>query len=82
MNDGKVIALPGHITGQREVRDDVIKMLENLLDEARSGALIGVVYAAGYFDERTSYASSGKVARQILGALTLAQADLVDTLRE
>jgi len=82
MSDGKVYALPGHISGQREVREDVVKALEHLLEEARSGAIIGVIYTAGYFDDMTSYGLSGKINRQALGALTLVKADLVDLLRE
>ena len=81
MAEGNVIALPGHLSGQREVREDVVKALEYLLEEARSGAVVGVVYVAGYFDDMTSFRSSGMISRPMLGALTLAQADVVDLLR-
>ena len=81
MAEGNVVALPGHLTGQREVCEDVVKALEHLLEEARSGAVIGVVYTADYFDNLTSYGISGRLGRQALGALTLVKADLVDLLR-
>lgn len=56
-----------------EVNTYVIAALEELLDKARTGEVIGIAYAVQHPKQLTSYWRAGFCSRATLGALALLQ---------
>ncbi|WP_454917436.1 hypothetical protein [Xanthobacter sediminis] len=73
-----VVAIRGGPTGQPEPNPTCIATLEEWLERARSGEIVGVALAALHHDGVGSYAVGGRVGGySMLGALEMACAELV-----
>ncbi len=66
----------GPILAPYEPRPDVVKALEEALEKARSGEIIGVAAAFVHGDDCTSMAMCGRVTRAMMGALHILLSDL------
>lgn len=64
-----VISIHGGPTGEKEPEDNAIRLLEKLLEQAKSGEAVGVAAAVLQFDGSASWYEAGKV-----GGFTLAGA--------
>lgn len=66
----KVVPLKeGQITYQRDPNPEVIRVLEDLLNQAQSGEIIGFTGAVVYYDAAAGRARAGKVSYSSIGAL-------------
>ena len=73
----------GGPAGRPEPNETCIKALEEWLDMARSGEIVGVALAGLCADRASRYAVAGKVGSYgMLGALEMAKADLIADMRE
>lgn len=78
-----VTAIFGGTTGRPEPNEICIKALEEWLDMARSGEIVGVALAGLCADHMTRYGVAGKVGSYgVIGALEMAKADLISDMRE
>lgn len=84
MSDEKVSSLFGGavITGDKEPDPDLVEELENLLEAAKAGEIIGLAGAILYFDKTTSTRCVGTVNRATLGALMITQHGLIHLFKE
>lgn len=66
------------ISGQRvqsrlpDVQPDVVKLLEDLLEEARAGQLVGIVSGLVYHDGQGTFARAGLMSLTSVGGITVA----------
>lgn len=82
MPEGRVSHIFGGPTGERDVNYRVVSLLEDLLERAHSGEIVGVSVCALSFDGCGSYWLGGKVGGySMLGAMDVARSDLVDLIR-
>lgn len=56
-----------------EVSPETVKVLEELLEKARSGEVSGIAYAVSHSGDTTSFHCVGYGGRALLGAVTLLQ---------
>lgn len=64
----KVVSLKGDpIHDPRTPDETVIRECERLLEEAKSGEVIGVAYATYYFDKSTNGRRAGTVSYSLVG---------------
>jgi hypothetical protein len=78
----KVASLFGGPTGERETDQSCIETLEEWLEMARSGEIVGVVVVGLRFDRTTFSECSGMAGGySMIGALEVAKADLLDVVR-
>lgn len=76
----KVVSLNGDavVEAAGEPSPALIARLEDLLEQARSGEVQGIAYAALHADRLASFAVAGRVGGYaMMGALTMAQDALV-----
>lgn len=59
-----------------EVIESVVTELEELLDHARAGRIVGLAYAAQHQEKMTTYNHCGYRSRAVLGTLVLLQHDM------
>lgn len=79
----KVISIHGGPTGCPEPNDACIKALEEWLELARAGEIIGVATAGLCHDGLGRWAVAGKVGGcAMVGALEAAKADVLDVVRD
>lgn len=77
-----VASLFGGPTGVPEVNETCVARLEEWLEMARSGEIVGVAVVALCADGASRYAVSGKVGGHgMIGALEVAKAELIDVAR-
>ncbi|MGC4008846.1 MAG: hypothetical protein QM805_07645 [Pseudomonas sp.] len=68
-----VVSPWGYSFPERYVSDDLVKNLEELLEKAKAGEIIGAMIVSGYHDGLAGWRISGKVGNySMLGAATLA----------
>lgn len=78
MTDGSVVSLDGGPVGVAGEADaDVVSLLEEYLDQARSGQLRGVCVVGLHCDRQTTYGVEGLIGRPLVGAVALMQGHLV-----
>lgn len=78
-----VVSIHGGPTGQPEPSPTCIQVLEEWLEKARSGEIVGVAIAGLCHDSCGCYALAGKVGGySMLGAVDMAKADLLTVLRD
>lgn len=65
----KVVGLHEPVTYEREVREDVVRVLEEVLEKARSGEVIGVALAETYWDGGGGNEIEGVVVYSTVGAV-------------
>ena len=71
---GSIIPLhEGDSTGERKPCASVIKACEELLEMAKTGEVVGVIYAITYYDKAAGYAFSGVLCNSTVGALESAK---------
>jgi len=56
---------------------DLIKMLEEILDQARAGEVMGLVYVSLHPGDLTTYGYGGRRTRGVLGTLLMLQHYLI-----
>lgn len=79
----EVVSLTGGLTHQREVVPNCVSVLEDLLERARAGEIVGVAVAGLYYDATAAYWVGGRVGGYgMIGALEMIRADLVEINRE
>ena len=79
----KVTSLFGGPTGVLAPSEFVIRELEELLEAARSGEVIGMVVGLALYDGCSRYRIAGTVGSYgLLGSVRLAEADLVAMMQE
>lgn len=72
--DKRVLSLFGGVTGQREVDADTVEVLEDLLERAKSGEIVGVVAVNVNFDGTVGRWYAGDVNNHsTVGALAYLQ---------
>jgi len=82
MSDGKVVSLCGGPTGVLEPNATLVAALEAALEAARSGEIVGGVFAFEHFDGTAGFRLAGMCGGFVmLGALTAAHAELLDVVR-
>ncbi len=73
----------GIIPKPRESHPEVVKQLEELLEMARSGEIVGLAAVYVYHDETVNYASSGwHGVYRIIGCMEVLKRELIDTIGE
>lgn len=78
-----VASLFGGPVGQREPNETCIETLEEWLEMARAGEIVGVAMAGLSFDGTARYGVGGRVGGYgIVGALEIAKTDIVELLRD
>lgn len=61
----------------RTVQPDLVKSLEELLEKAKSGEIVGGIFVVGYYDQLSSFQILGRVGTYALvGAMTIAARNL------
>jgi len=68
MTEAKVVSLRGVNRDPRTASDDVVEMLEEQLERARSGEVVGMATAFLYFDGSIGYDSKGLSSATLIGA--------------
>lgn len=82
MSEGRVVSMFGGPTGERQVSDDVIRVLEDLLERAHSGEVIGFSGAVLVHDGCANFYACGMVGGySMIGALEMAKSEVLDVLR-
>lgn len=78
MAEANVVPLTKHalIPNARDPNPDVVKLLEELLDQARSGELAGFAIALLHPGDLTSWNWAGRKTRSLLGAIELCKTQL------
>lgn len=61
------------------VNDEVVKELQNLLDKAKAGEVMGFAYASLHPGDLTTYGNFGCITRGVIGALMLLQYSMAKT---
>ena len=62
-----------------DIDEAAVAALERLLDQAKSGEVIGIAWAAMHADECTSFQCNGSsISRSLLGAITLLRAEIIN----
>lgn len=80
--ENNVRSLFGGATGQREPNENAISTLEELLEMARAGEIIGIAVAGLCHDGCGMYRLAGRVGGySMLGAVEIAKAELIDIVR-
>lgn len=78
----KVIALNGGPTGLPEINQAAVSALEEWLEAARSGQIVGLVMVGLGHDAKAQWEIAGMVGGYgMIGALDIAKSDLVDLAR-
>ena len=78
----EVVSLWGQPTGERTVQPHMVEALEALLEMARSGEIVGGVFAVLHCDGAASYRMGGQLGGySVLGAFEAAKANLVEIVR-
>lgn len=78
----EVVSLTGGLTHQREVVPGCVSVLEDLLERARAGEIVGVAVAGLRYDATAAYRVGGRVGGYgMIGALEMIRADLVEINR-
>lgn len=62
---------PGVAVNNGEVDERVVKALKELLEEAKSGQIIGIAYVTQSQGDYTQYCDHGRLTRGAIGALHL-----------
>lgn len=79
---GNVTSIYGGATGQREPNENAISALEELLEMARAGEIVGIAVAGLYHDGCGMYRLAGRVGGySMLGALDVAKVGLIQIVR-
>lgn len=79
----EVISMCGQMVPASEPDTDTIWLLEDILERAKAGEIVGVYIAALHHDATASWSRAGMVGPySFLGALTAAQADLIAMMGE
>lgn len=74
----KVISLHGGPTGEREVSQTCVEALEELLEQAKSGEVVGIVVASVHHDSVSSFDIAGNVVlAPMIGAMEIAKHHLL-----
>ncbi len=82
MSEGPVVSLFGHPTGERKVSEAAVSVAQEALEQAAAGEVIGMVVVKLHHDGLASFHIGGRVGGySIVGAMTVAQQDLVDMAR-
>lgn len=72
-----VVSPWGYAIPEKTVQPDLVKSLEELLEKAKAGEIVGGVLVMGYYDALASYRIVGQVGTYALvGAMTLAARNL------
>jgi len=81
MSNSSVIPIRANIRPDTsaEPNADVVKKLAELLEMAQAGEIRGFAYASLHPGDLTTYSTSGRTTRGVLGALTLLQHDMCKT---
>lgn len=74
IHDGQDVILPG------VPQEDVIKLLERYLDQARTGQVEGVVVVAQHSDNTTTASRSGFLSRAVVGLLVSEQISVLKVI--
>ena len=83
MSEEKVVSLWGHPTGEREVYDGAVAVVQEALPEVESGEVIGVVIVKLHHDGLCSYQVGGRVGGySMIGGLHVATDDVMRVVRE
>lgn len=78
----KVASLFGGPTGAPEPNTSCIAALEELLEKAKAGEVVGVAVACLHYDRLASYHIAGQVGGYgIIGAIESAKVDLLEICR-
>lgn len=73
MNEYKVVALNGEPAYTKEPEENCVQVIEELLERARSGEVVGIVGAVQYYDDTSTYQLGGRCGSfALLGALQVA----------
>ena len=65
-----------------DAANDVVRRLERLLDQARSGEVVGAAVAVTHADGASSFEWSGQARHSTLGALVRMQAHIMKAMGE
>ncbi|MGB1214977.1 MAG: hypothetical protein ACPG4X_16535 [Pikeienuella sp.] len=76
MSDDRVVSLNGEPVIAPGVNDRVVAVLEDYLERARNGDVAGIALAVTYGDGSSSFQLVGKYGYSMLGAVTVAQAEM------
>lgn len=77
MSDDNVKSLFGGPIVQREANTACVKILEEMLDAAKSGEVVGVALAAVYSDRGTTCRAGGVATYGLVGQLVRVQRDVL-----
>lgn len=78
----KVTSLFGGPTGERTVNEIAVAALEELLEKARSGEIVGIAVAALHYDGCGSFQLAGRVGGySMLGALDEAHSRVMEIVK-
>lgn len=78
-----VVAMFGGPSGVPEVHEGAVSVLEEMLEMARAGQIVGVVGAFLYYDRCAGYQMGGKIGGYALvGALDAAMMDVRTIIRD
>lgn len=78
--EDKVVPISGEgvIIENCDVHEGLVKELEELLERAKSGEIVGLTGALLHHDKSTSYRLAGLGSRALVGALAVAQHELIE----
>ena len=78
-DERKVISLNGSLTGEKEVVQSTVECLENLLEAAKSGQIVGIAYSVLEYDGTACFGVFGRSGGfGMVGALEAAKTILND----
>lgn len=82
MTDSNVISLSGDPINSVVANETCVRVLEEWLERAKSGEVIGFAIVGRHHDQAGSFAIAGSIGGySMLGALETAKADIVEILR-
>jgi|WetSurMetagenome_2_1015567.scaffolds.fasta_scaffold00090_60 hypothetical protein len=76
----EIRSLNGDVIDLRQANESVVLRLEDLLERAKSGEIIGLGVVAVYYDLATSHCTVGAVGVKAVGEMTLMMHETMGTL--
>ena len=76
----EVRSITGELIDLRQANESVVLRLEDILERAKSGEIVGLAVVAVYYDLATSHCAVGAVGVKALGEVTLMASEIMGSL--